>query len=364
MSTDISITKTKTGWARRALGTAAAAGLLLAATHAFAADPVTMAPPIQLPDTVATAADSDNASQDTVFKWTEIPQDQQVPLTRAVFDRGGYQLYDTVGETIVVPFTNQNLYVMKFGLSTNGHMYFVNQGSVPVLYLPKDGYLENAAVSGARWYPFGKDFHPDHPVFLGIAPSWDAFVGMGWYPDMTCWGGYYSNTAFVAGGIFLPTVGLFFEIGGHPYYGWHGYHAYFVGHPAPYHLGYFNRDVYRWANRPYSSLHRFGGVGRTYVAHRSFQGGGASHSFYAHRSFAGSGHTFRGATGFSGAHAGGGDRAVGGGGHSFGGGGDHGFGGGGDHGFGGGHGGFGGGHGGFGGFGGGHGGFGGDHRGR
>ena len=336
---------TKKGWLRRAVGTAAAAGLLLTTAHAFADDPVTMAPPIQTPGVQAAADDPGNASQDTVFKWTEIPQNQQVALTRAVFDQGGYQLYDTVGETIIVPFTNHNLYVLKFGRSTNGHMYFVNDGTVPVLYVPKNGYLENATVPGARWYPFSKDFHPTEPVYLGVAPSWSAFVGMGWYSGMTCWGGYYSSSPFVSGAVFLPTVGLFFEIGGHPYYGWHGYHDYFLAHPAPYRLAYFNHDFYHWANRPYSSLHRFEGGGDVYYAHRSFEGGG--HTFYAHRSFQDGGHAFRGADGGHG--FGGGDRNFGGGGHGFSGdrgfGGGHGFGGG-DRGFGGGGHGFGGGHGG------------------
>ena len=331
MKTLLEFKKPKNGWLRRAFGTAASAALLLGAACAYADSPVTMAPPVQAPSTQP--ADADNASQDTVFKWTEVPQNQQVTITRAVFDRGGYQLYDNVGETIVVPFTDQNLYVMKFGRSTNGHMYFVNDGSTPVLYVPKDGYLENATVSGAHWYPFPKDFHSAQPVYLGIAPSYSAFIGMGWYPGMNCWGGYYSNSAFVSGAVFLPTLGLFFEIGGHPYYGWGSYHSYFLGHPAPYHVAFFHRDFYHWANRPYSSLRPFHGAGQTYYAHRSFQG--ADRSFYAHRSFDG-GRSFRGADsghGYSDRGFGGGDRGFGGdhnsgGGHDFGGGrgfgGDHG----------------------------------------
>ena len=41
----------------------------------------------------------------------------------------------------VVPFTNQNLYVMKFG-QTNGAPYFVNEGSAPVLYAVLNPCLE------------------------------------------------------------------------------------------------------------------------------------------------------------------------------------------------------------------------------
>ena len=75
-----------------------------------------------------------------------------------------------------MPFTNQNLYVMKFAESQNGKLYFENEGGFPVLYVPKGGYLENATVAGARWFPLGENFHPADPVFLGIAPSYTEFV--------------------------------------------------------------------------------------------------------------------------------------------------------------------------------------------
>ena len=203
-------TKTRTGfnshWTGdfvRAIGVGAALGLVLAGAGARADDAVTMAPPVQ-PEYSQPA----DTSQDSVFNWQDIPQNQRVPLTRAVFDRGGYQLYDTVGETIIVPFTNQNLYVMKFGQSTDGTTYFENEGGVPVLYVPQNGYLENASASGTRWYPFPKTYHYEQPVFLGVAPSWPEFVDMGWYPGMVYYGGYYSRSAFISGGVFLPTIGL------------------------------------------------------------------------------------------------------------------------------------------------------------
>lgn len=210
-----------------AAGSISALCLLLPAT-AFCDPPTAMAPPVAAQSDQVGAADSDS-----VFQWTEVPENQQVPLTRAVFDQNGYQLYDTVGETIQVPFANNNLYVMKFALSPTGDMYFVNTGDYPVLYVPQNGYLENASVPGARWYPFSDTFHPAQPVFLGVAPSWSAFIGMGWYPNMVFYGGYYSHSAFVAGGVFLPTVGLSIVIGGTPYHSWAGYHNYYIGHPGP-----------------------------------------------------------------------------------------------------------------------------------
>ena len=300
---------------------AAALGLLFLTGAAFADDPLSMAPPISSAETQSADGASVNAGPDTVFNWAEVPQNQQVPIKRAVFDQGGYQLYDSQGETIVVPFTNQNLYVMKFGRSDNGSFYFVNEGSVPVLYVPDNGYLENATVPGAHWYPFSEEFHPSHPVFIGIAPSWHEYVEMGWYPGMYCHGGYWGETSFIGGGIFLPTLGLFFVIGDHHYYGWNHYHDYYFDHPAPYRTEYFHRDVYRWAARPHeegryfggadhrgSGYHSFGngrtyGDGRTYSDGRTFGGGreaGGDHSYYAHRTFGGvvrsndSGHTVTG----------------------------------------------------------------------
>jgi len=262
-------------------------------------DPLSMAPPVdsnysQGTEQVAAVNDT-TAAPDSVFNWTEIPQNQQVPITRAVFDKGGYQLYDTVGETIVVPFSNQNLYVMKFGQSTTGSMYFVNDGSVPILYVPRDGYLENAAASGARWYPFSQDFHPAEPVFLGCAPSWPEYVDMGWYPGMVIYGGYYGHTSFIAGGLFLPTIGLSIFIGGHPYYGWHEYRDYYHFHPAPYHERIVNRNYYNFSGRGYSAGREFRGTGHPYAAHstygsgHTFGGGTAGHTYYAHRTFHGAG---------------------------------------------------------------------------
>jgi hypothetical protein len=362
--------ETKNIGTRWITGVTAAMGLLALTAGAFADPPTTMAPPIssqaQTGDPVAAGAGADS-----VFQWNEVPENQNVPLTRAVFDQGGYQLYDTAGETIVVPFANNNLYVMKFAVSPDGTTYFVNTGSAPILYIPRGGSLENAAVPGARWYPFSKEFHPAEPVFLGIAPSYTDFVGMGWYPDMVCYGGYYGYHPFIAGGLFLPTLGLAFFIGGHPYYGWGSYHHYYYYHSAPYHVAYVNRGIYHsggrgfgtfrgtgrsLAGRPYGATgHGFSGgtvhEGRAFSSGHTFKGAqgfnGAGHTAYAHRAFSGS-RTFQGTRSssgggrsFSGGHV---SAHYSGGGHAFGGGhggggerGGGGHGGGGEHGGGGGH---------------------------
>ena len=110
-----------------------AALMLLGVTSRVVADPpVSLSPPVQSEAAPVTG----DAVPDSTFQWTEVPQNQKVPLTRAVFDQNGYQLFDTAGETVLVPFTNNNLYVMKFAPSDDGTLYLINQGDTPVLYVP------------------------------------------------------------------------------------------------------------------------------------------------------------------------------------------------------------------------------------
>jgi hypothetical protein len=289
------------GKAFKALTLSALACVLLgiAPSPAKADSPVTMAPPLQSPSYHVTQNSSLDSAQDSVFQWSEVPQNQKVAIQRAVFDRDGYQLYDTKGETIVVPFTNNNLYVMQFAQTKDKHMYFVNHnGTVPTLYIPKNGYLENDAVPGARWYPFSKDFHPSRPVYVGIAPSWSDFIGMGWYPGMDFWGGYWGSVPFFDGGIFEPSFGLYFQIGGHPYYGWSGYHDYFAGHPTRFYMGSVRPNAYNEAVRPQSELRSFQSNGHAYTAHRAFLGAnavsGGRHGFGGFHGFGGGEHGFGG----------------------------------------------------------------------
>lgn len=211
------------------LGAVAALGLGLAGCGHDEA-PVAMAPPTT-PVTISQPANSQiTYSPDQVFPWNQVPANQQINILRAVFDQGGYQLFDDRGDTIVVPFQNQNMYVMKFGRSNTGSMYFINDGQVPTLYVPNGGSLENASAQGARWYPFPQNFAYTQPVYVGLAPSWSAFTGMGWYPGMAYYGGYWGYNPYGIGA-FAPMVGLHFLIGGHPYYGFNSYHNYYVSHP-------------------------------------------------------------------------------------------------------------------------------------
>ncbi len=246
-------TQTNLHTVRRGVIGALIVGLSSLASAAMADPPESMAPPLGTATSIGTLDDGQtkNTAPSSVFNFADIPSGEQVALTRAVFDQGGYQLYDTEGETIVVPFTNQNLYVMKFATSPNDTMYFVNDNGTPTLYVPRYGYLENATVPGAKWYPFSERFRPATPVYLGVAPSYVEYVNTGWYPETVIYGGYYSERPYFIGSYFRPSFGFSLFIGNRPYYGWHNYHEYVVCHPAPYRVGYYNHPVYVIAARPY-----------------------------------------------------------------------------------------------------------------
>ena len=237
------------------------------------ATPVTISQPVGQGSNGQYAAGN---GQNGAYSWTEVPVNQEVQITRAVFDQGGYQLYSPQG-TIVVPFANQNMYVMKFGQSRTGGMYFVNSGQFPTLYVPPGASLQNAAQPNSNWYPFPQNYAYTQPVYVGIAPSWSAFTGMGWYPGMAYYGGYYGYSPYSMIG---PMVGLHFLIGGSPYYGWNSYHSYYNSHPYGYApMRVVNRTVYNQAAR--TSFNSGGGFGR-----RTF--GSAGSTFGSARSTFGS----------------------------------------------------------------------------
>ncbi|MGO8671399.1 MAG: hypothetical protein ACLQVD_08570 [Capsulimonadaceae bacterium] len=238
------------------------------------------------------------ATQNTVFNWTEIPQNQDVPITSAVFDRGGYQLHDTAGETIAIPYSGNSLCALKFARSNTGSMYLVNEGGCsPVLYVPAHGDLQSATVPNARWYPFNQGYDPPYPVYMSIAPSMQYYDRMGWYPGMCCYGGYESNNYIGVDASFGVDIGMIFLIGGHHYDGWGSYYSYYGNHGTNYHMSYYNQQVYGWAGHP-SPGRSFTGGERMW-AHRTMSGGGGQSyravvGFSAARSIRDMSHSFRG----------------------------------------------------------------------
>lgn len=128
---------------------------------------------------------------------------------------------------------------------------------------------------------------------------------MGWYPHMYYYGGYWGPTSFVVGGIFGPSLGLFFEIGGRRYYGWDHYHSYVFAHPAPYPVTGINNDLYRQASHSELDRRPFAGTGHAFAAQHSFGSGrvfGGGRSAYAHRTFS-TGRMFQGAFSSGGSHS-------------------------------------------------------------
>lgn len=199
-----------------------------------------------------------------VYQYQDVPANQQVPISRAVFDQGGYQLYAQSGETIVVPFANQNLYVMKFG-QTRGTPYFVNENGTPTLYVTPGYGLENASANGARWYPFPQNYAYSQPVYMGMAPSWSDYLGMGWYPGMSYYGGYWGYSPWHHGLAYAAMEGLVFRLAsGQMYGGWNSYHNYYVVHDTG-RIGWNSRPSYN-----YTSVGRrpgtFGSAGRSPAA--------------------------------------------------------------------------------------------------
>lgn len=161
-----------------------------------------------------------------VYAWQDVPRGQQVPVRMARFDQGGYQIYAESGETIVVPFVNQNLYAMKFGRTGGGTPFFVNEGDAPVLYLPPGGYLENASAQNARWYPLPNDYVYNRPVYVGLAPTWADYLGMGWYPGMMAYGGLWGYSPYGAGFNWMP--GFYVNIGGRRFNNYVTYRSYYT----------------------------------------------------------------------------------------------------------------------------------------
>ena len=226
--------------------------------------PAAMAPPVQ--QTAPVAAPVGAPPQDMgVYNWRDVPQGQRVPVQRARFDQGGYQLYCATGETIVVPFENQNLYVMKFGRAHRDPSYFVNEG-VPVLYLNDNDYLENAAAQNARWYPIPRDYNYTRPIYVSVAPSWSAYTSMGWYPGMVAYGGVWGYSPGVHFN-WMPSFAV--NIGGTYYRSYDTYRSYYASNP-----GYVrNRVVYNNYNTRSTGSW---GSGRSAYSTGSFRSSGRS----------------------------------------------------------------------------------------
>ncbi len=128
-----------------------------------------------------------------------------------------------------MPFENQNLYVLRFGRSYGPNMYFVNEGDAPTLYLRNGDFLENAAAQNARWYPISPDYNYTRPIYVSLAPSWNDYTAMGWYPGMVTYGGMWG---YQPGVHFVWMPGFSIHIGGARYTDYVSYHNYYTRTPG------------------------------------------------------------------------------------------------------------------------------------
>lgn len=205
-----------------------------------------------------------------VWQWQDVPVNRQVGVVRVTFDQGGYQIFADTGETIVVPFVNNNLYAMKFG-RTGGQPYFVNDGNAPTLYLRPTDFLENAAAQNARWYPLPQDFSYSSPVYVSVAPTWTDYVAMGWYPGMHYYGGMWGYSPYAH---FSWMPGFYVNIGGTRYRSYNTYINYYQSNP-----GYVRtRMVYNNSYYTGRSMGSTGSFGRTAVGSTGSFGSGATRS--------------------------------------------------------------------------------------
>ena len=133
-----------------------------------------------------------------VYSWQDIPPGQQITISRASFDVGGYQLYSATGATIVVPFVAHNLGVLKFGRSTNAQTYLMRDSGDPVLYLAPGASLDNTSIVGSKWEPIPSEFEYNGPIYVTLAPDWNQWVTMDWFPGMSIRGGYWGHTPATA----------------------------------------------------------------------------------------------------------------------------------------------------------------------
>ena len=165
------------------------------------------------------------------YSWQDVPEGRHVPVQQAWLDQQGYRLQADNGETISIPFVNDDLNVMKFARSNTAQTYFVNQqNEYPVLYLAKDAYVASSAAENARWQPISQEFnYSSPPVYVDVAPDWDSFHAMGWYPNMTVNGGLYGANI---GSPFFWMNGYYVLIGGAYYRSWGAYKSYYIHAPS------------------------------------------------------------------------------------------------------------------------------------
>ena len=189
--------------------------------------PVTISQPISRSDYDMRARTG--GGKHRAYNWTEVPAGSRCQFSAPSLTRAAISSIQPQG-TIVVPFANQNLYVMKFGQSYNGGMYFINNGQYPTFYLPAGRRTSTMQPSRERTGTRSRKTMPIRSLYMSVLRQ----VG----PHSRGWAGIPACPTTAATGATVPysmigpMVGLHFLIGGSPYYGWNSYHSYYYsGHP-------------------------------------------------------------------------------------------------------------------------------------
>ena len=96
---------------------------------------------------------------------------------------------------------------------------------MPVLYLPEDGFLENAAVQNARWYPIPQNFEYTAPVYVTPVSGMTEYTAMGWYPGLYLYGGVWASRPSTS---FTWTPGYYVSVDGTRFASYEAYRAYYL----------------------------------------------------------------------------------------------------------------------------------------
>jgi hypothetical protein len=159
-------------------------------------DPTPVKPAGQAQDAASSAdAAFNSAAVPGPTPVSEVPKGKQIPVAGVKFDQGGYMVREEAGQTVDVPFANNNLDVMRFGRSTTGQAYLVNEDAGPVLYVPNHYFVTSNVAESVRWQPLPDSYLEASPIYVSIAPSWDAFIDLDFYPNMVWYGGVWGRRA-------------------------------------------------------------------------------------------------------------------------------------------------------------------------
>ena len=179
------------------------------------------------PDTIVGSSRYTEAAGEAKTAARTRPAQNPIVLERAGFDLNGYRFVTRSGQRIDVPF-RQSLDAVRFARATDGRMELAESSATPILYLSPADTLRNDAVPGARWQPLPPGYTAPQPLFVHPAPTWEEFLAMRWYPNMTVVGG---TAGARTGDAFTVLPGSHVQVGATLYPDFAAYRAFADAHP-------------------------------------------------------------------------------------------------------------------------------------